>query len=137
MKSLIGNKVAEKDIREWLSQNGFFGRSARFKELELHAIQRPGWLQVFRFTVEAKTQTGGWTTFFGAVRDDERSNETTIKTFAKFSDQQRLLADWSANLIRRQSNRSDEVLSMPWVFLSVGGFIAGLILLLYLTSLVY
>ena len=45
----IGNKSAEKDIRDWLAENGYLGKSAKFGEIELHAIKRPGWRQIFRF----------------------------------------------------------------------------------------
>ena len=83
------NKFTEKDIRQWLSEHGYYGNSAKFVELDLHAIQRPGWLQVFRFQVEAKAANGGWETYFGAVRDDERTHETTIKTFRSYGQQQK------------------------------------------------
>jgi hypothetical protein len=51
---LLANKTAERDIRAYLSQSGFSGRTARFEELELAAIERPGWVQVFRFRVRAR-----------------------------------------------------------------------------------
>lgn len=51
---IFKNRVTEKDVRTWLDRNGFFGRSAEISDLELHAIQRPGWKQIFRFTVDAK-----------------------------------------------------------------------------------
>jgi len=51
---IFKNRVTEKDVRTWLDGNGFLGRSAKISDLELHAIQRPGWKQIFRFTVEAK-----------------------------------------------------------------------------------
>jgi hypothetical protein len=54
VKKVFGNRVTEKDIRNWLDENGFFGNSAQLHDLELHALKRPGWLQVFRFDVLAK-----------------------------------------------------------------------------------
>jgi hypothetical protein len=51
---LLANKTAERDIRAYLSQSGFSGRTARFEELELAAIERPGWVQIFRFRVRAR-----------------------------------------------------------------------------------
>jgi hypothetical protein len=52
VKDVIRSRSAEKDIRDWLSENGYSGNSARFAEVELHAIMRPGWLQVFRFELK-------------------------------------------------------------------------------------
>lgn len=123
MKSLIENRYTEKDIRIWLDAHGYFGNTAKVHELELHAIQRPGWLQVFRFRLEAKSRSGNWVTLFGAVRDDERSKEISIQTFEQFSQQQRLLSEWSEGLIRRKAKSTDEVLSVPKAGLAVLAFV--------------
>ena len=72
MKSLIGNKVAEKDIRDWLSKNGYQGKPAKFTEIELHAIQRPDWLQIFRFELRTITAEDRKVQLFGAMLSDER-----------------------------------------------------------------
>ncbi len=48
---IIANKCTEKDLRDYLSQNGYFGRSAKFLKLDLAAIERPGWVQVYKFHV--------------------------------------------------------------------------------------
>ncbi len=70
-RKLIRNRVAEKDIRDWLSDNGYHGSSARLEHVELHAIGRPGWLQVFRFAGQVKTLDNQWLDIFGVLRDDE------------------------------------------------------------------
>lgn len=57
MERLIDNRVTEYDIRDWLNRNGFAGSTSRFEELELHALMRPGWLQVFRFSVWVRAST--------------------------------------------------------------------------------
>ena len=96
---LIANKVAEKDIRTWLSDHGFSGQSAKFGEIELHAIQSPGWLQVFRFDAEVKRQHDQSTQrIFGAMRDDERYNRTEICVFTSFSERAGCLNSWSEGL---------------------------------------
>ena len=132
---LISNKCVEKDIRDWLSQNGYFGNSAKIRELELHAIKRPGWLQVFRFTVEAKTRGGQWIKLHGSARDDERYQDLKIKVFTAKQQQQQLLSEWSSGLIRRQSSHSDEVMSIPMMGLFVVVFFGGIVGLLYVASL--
>ena len=99
MKSFIRNKAAEKEVSEWLSQNGYYGNSAAFIEMELHAIQRPGWLQIFRFAVRAKSIEGEWHELFGAMRADERYGKPTVRTYANSVVRDKQLAEWSRNLI--------------------------------------
>lgn len=105
--SLIANKVTEKDIRDWLDQQGYQGRSARFHELELHAIKRPGFLQVFRFQVEATDNSTNRSFLYGVVRDDERySNGQTILCFEDEQLQKEQLIAWSEGLFQPRSRRS-------------------------------
>jgi len=80
MRSLIGNKASEKDIRDWLSENGFLGGSAKFTEIELHAIKRPGWLQIFRFEFSGLTKDSERVKLYGAMRSDERYGKSLIVT---------------------------------------------------------
>ena len=102
---LIGNRVAEKDIRDWLESNGYFGSSAKFDHVELHAIGRPGWLQVFRFVVTAKSTAGDWEEIHGVMRDDERYRRTEIRIFESVPEQVQLLDEWSAGLIVKRRRR--------------------------------
>ena len=129
-KMRIGNRFTEKDLREWLSLHGFYGNSAKVQELELHAIGRPGWLQVFRFTVEAKSREGDWRTVYGCLREDERYSARDVKIFWNREERQRRLREWSHGLLQRQSSRSEEVAPLPLVGLYVTlffGFVYGLI----------
>ena len=41
---LIRNRGTEKDVRDYLDQQGWEGKFAQFDYLELFAIQRPGWV---------------------------------------------------------------------------------------------
>ena len=106
LNSLIGNKTAEKDIRDWLSTNGWYGNSAEFTELELHAIKRPGWLQVFRFSCNVKSRSDTRTVLHGVMRDDERFKRTEINAFESLNAQRRLLNQWSEGLIVTRSQGS-------------------------------
>ncbi len=100
---LIRNGFTEKDIRDWLDQHGYHGRSARLDHVELHAIQRPGWLQIFRFAGQAKRAGGKeWTAILGVVRDDERYRRTDVMIFDSSVAQQAQLDTWSAGLIVRR-----------------------------------
>ena len=96
---LIGNKVIEKDLRDWLDANGYFGRSAGVEELELVAIRRPGWEQVFRFRVRAKRQDEDvWEDLRGLIRDDER-HRTEFRLADTDEAYDTLFAEWSEGLI--------------------------------------
>ena len=77
--AFIGNKVTEKDLRDHLESIGYIGRSARFLRLELTGIERPGWIQLFEFHVEAKKRDGDWEPLFGICRDDERSQTFEVQ----------------------------------------------------------
>ena len=49
-----GDRDMELAIRKHLSENGFFGGTAKLQNVRLVAVQRPGWLQVFRFEATAR-----------------------------------------------------------------------------------
>jgi hypothetical protein len=116
---LIGNKVAEKDLRTWLEAHGYFGRSAEVAELELVAVRRPGWEQVFRFRVRAKRQDqSGWEDLTGLFRDDERKSRFEARLTASDEDYAVALADWSEGMITlRRRKRGTTELSL--IFLAV------------------
>jgi len=93
MPLTISNRTTEADIRSWLNKNGFVGKTAKFNELKLHSIQRPGWIQVFRFCVrveyrpldknEDETDLNyqiGWHEVFGVALDDERELKQNTRT---------------------------------------------------------
>lgn len=105
MRSLFRNKFAEKDIRDWLSQNGFFGKSARFAEIELHATKRPGWLQVFRFELRGLTSDYQCVQLFGAMRSDERYGSPKIFVHEDSASRDARLVDWSVGLITHRRHR--------------------------------
>ena len=79
---LIGNRVTEKDIRDWLETQGYRGDSARFTEIELHAIAPPGWRQLFRFSGNVANGEGERRPMFGVVEDDERYGKTEIAIYS-------------------------------------------------------
>ncbi|MEM8885431.1 MAG: hypothetical protein AAGD14_15295, partial [Planctomycetota bacterium] len=69
---LIGNKITEAEVRRWLIAEGYGAKTAVFDEVELHAIKRPGWVQVYRYGLTALTPDERKVPLFGAVRDDGR-----------------------------------------------------------------
>ncbi len=103
MFDFLKNRVTEKDIRDWLSRNGYFGNSAKFGELELHAIQRPGWYQIYRFHAQVKRNDDQWTSLFGTARDDERFRLFEVEIFYTETDRDTKLSRIIAGLDRGTS----------------------------------
>lgn len=121
---MIGNRVTEKDIRDWLDQNGFVGRSAKIEDLEIHAIKRPGWLQIFRFEAQVLTNTEDNPIrqhFFGVVRDDERERSLEKRTIVMLFDdveaRQEKLDELSEGLLRLGADNSGSLFWLAVVFL--------------------
>ena len=49
-----GDHEMENAIRRHLSSEGYYGGTAKLRGVKLAAVQRPGWLQVFRFDATAR-----------------------------------------------------------------------------------
>ena len=95
---MIRNRVTEEDVRDYLSQNGCIRGSIRLEHMELFAIQRPGWVQVFKFRAQAKTKRGEVCALFGVVRDDQR-NSLEVFVGDDIDVQVRMAEKWSEGLI--------------------------------------
>ena len=150
----IGNRVTEKDVRQWLDSQGWAGRSAKFDYLDLHAIQPPGWIQVFRFKVDVvpahKTETdennhvpqqvddkttSTAQTFYGAVRDDERQKTSPTKIWA-FNDpkeQSEKLGELSEGLITLRNGQTSAGF-LPLLVIFIGLIVLAATLLSWLNS---
>ncbi|MGB0759262.1 MAG: hypothetical protein ACPHJ3_06470 [Rubripirellula sp.] len=104
-----GDHEMETAIRKHLTQNGFFGGTARLRNVRLVAVQRPGWLQVFRFdaTVRVRPEEehegvdpeAEYREVFGLVKDDIRHKLNTVRFFEKEDERIELFARWSDGLI--------------------------------------
>lgn len=105
-----GDRDMELAIRRHLSERGFFGPTAKLKNVRLVAVQRPGWLQVYRFEATARLRPTEqcddepdrepeYLELLGLVRDDIRYNVHTVRTFLKESERRDLFATWSEDLI--------------------------------------
>ena len=105
----IGDRDVELALRKFLNNRGFRGEGATFRDYRLAAVQRPGWLQVFVFTVETALQEEDIPgqqnqTLFGILRQDERYRKMDIEMFSIRSQRNALFREWSEELIalRRQ-----------------------------------
>ena len=138
MSLKFGNRVTEKDIRHWLDDHEFNGDSAQITELELHAVKRPGWVQLFRFRLTANRKMETAETDFtanarfkgaGVVLDDERIRDPRLKTqvwiFESDQQQAEKLQELSSDMLTCRTGQNGNVLGM-----------VGLFILLFLIALV-
>lgn len=97
----------EISIRKHLTENGYFGGSAKLKAVRLVAVQRPGWKQVFRFECTARVDSGDTQSddpprdeeLFGLVREDIRRGESTTRVFSDAEQRRQLFRRWSEDMI--------------------------------------
>jgi len=105
-----GDRDMEIAIRKHLSLNGYYGRSAKLKRVRLVAIERPGWLQVYRFEVSARvaldeelegvaTVEAEYHDLYGLVKDDLRHKISVVRVFKCEKERRELFARWSENLV--------------------------------------
>lgn len=115
-----GDHEMENAIRRHLSDNGYFGGTAKFRAVRLAAVQRPGWLQVFRFEVTARVADIGqadaaaetdpspatYHDLFGLVREDHRHNQTEVRVFRSSEQRAELFGRWSDGLLQLRGGRA-------------------------------
>jgi hypothetical protein len=104
-----GDRDMEMTIRRHLNDNGYYGQSAKLKNVRIVAVQRPGWLQVFRFEVNVRIRVEvaddmpdpepEYRDLFGLVRDDIRHNVNTVRVFEDADERRELFRRWSEDLI--------------------------------------
>lgn len=108
-----GDREMELAIRKHLTKNGFFGGTAKLQNVRLVAVQRPGWLQVFRFEATARLRPTEseevldelpdadpeYRQLFGLVRDDIRHKVHSVRVFEDAVQRKELFANWSEDLI--------------------------------------
>lgn len=122
IRKLIRNKSSEIDVRKFLDTEGFIGSSAKFDYLELHAIERPGWVQIYRFSVRVLDESERWRTLFGVIRDDQRNRRRVWLTESE-SEQLEKAKVWSEGLITLQRK---PLTQWQRLFLTVFSVILGL-----------
>jgi len=116
-KNWTGDRELDIAIRRHLSDQGYQGGGAELKQVKLIAVQRPGWVQVYRFEAVARRQvidelenesasatppshsvTSGSQLLYGLVRDDGRFG-CEVQTFIHPARRIELFKQWSEGLI--------------------------------------
>ena len=104
-----GDHEMELEIRRHLTKNGYYGGTVKLRNVRLVAVQRPGWLQVFRFEATARVQAeesdgpdpdAVYDELYGLVREDARHKMTSVRVFHDPSERRELFLRWSEDLIQ-------------------------------------
>ncbi len=105
-----GDADLERAIRAELRRQGYAVRASLIRDVRLAAIQRPGWLQVFRFRVEAvlneenpgpRPEDRREVLLHGLSRDDGRESRIEVLLTEDQAEWRSRLDEWSEGMIRR------------------------------------
>jgi hypothetical protein len=118
-------RSTEKEICEYLLSQGFDESRTTVRDVELIGIERPGWIQVFTFTVSARDDDQR-ETWFGVLRDDQRAASDFFLLSTETEQRQVIerLTDGLTTHDRRPASSG-----VRFVSIVVGVLIAGLALL--------
>ena len=106
----VGDRDMERAMRQFLTDNGYYGNTAKFRNVRLVAVQRPGWRQVFRFDSTARVRPkeiddeapdppAEYRELYGLVQIDARKDLQRVRAFESPDERIELFAIWSEDLI--------------------------------------
>jgi hypothetical protein len=81
LQRLNEREPLDPELQRYLTERGYYGRTAKCLNWKLVGVERPGWVQVFEFHVRAKRTSGQWEEKFGICRTDERDDTYQIELF--------------------------------------------------------
>lgn len=101
-----GDKRLTEAIRAELRRGGYAVNAAQIREVRLTAIERPGWVQVYRFAVETTTNPENPhkkepVLLLGLSRDDGRKSRIEVLLTPDQAAWRERLDAWSDGLIVR------------------------------------
>lgn len=102
-----GDKHLEQAIRRELRERGYAVNAAKIRDVRLAAIQRPGWVQVYRFYVETTTNPESpherrSAVLLGLSREDGRKSQIAVLLTEDEGEFRQRYDEWSDGLIRRR-----------------------------------
>lgn len=105
-----GDKGLTDAIHAELRRQGFAVHASRTRRVHLAAVERPGWVQVYTFAVETRTneedrESRREVLLHGASRDDGRKAKTEILLTEDEGEWRQQVETWSEGLIRRPERR--------------------------------
>lgn len=143
MNAITRYTATERRLRRTLSGEGWQGATAKIIELELVAIERPGWVQFFVFEVMAERpeepsdegSNAEPERLTGVLRDDGRDG-CSIQYAETASDREAIVAEWSTTAIRASRHATPETVARTTerIFLVlIAGLVLSLVLALFTT----
>ena len=99
----VSDRDMERTMRARLTGLGYYGDTATFASVKLVAIQRPGWVQVYSFSAEARRRNVDErqvVQLFGLVKQDERCHRCEVEAFEDAWRRNALYQLWTEDLIR-------------------------------------
>jgi hypothetical protein len=96
--------AVEREISQWLVKEGYNLKDTVIADIQLRAIERPGWVQVYSFQVTQTLDSNADVLRYGVLRSDERFGNSAIRVFSNSFERNRQLGIWSENLIRRRND---------------------------------
>ncbi|QDU75060.1 hypothetical protein Pan97_20810 [Bremerella volcania] len=107
----VGDKEMENSIRQHLDQAGYYGRTAALSGVRLVAIERPGWVQIYRFEAKGRVRVDHeesdapepspqYDQLFGLVLHDFRKSIMDVRVFTDPVPRRALFLRWSEGLIQ-------------------------------------
>lgn len=99
----LGDRELEQAIRDELVRSGYPRQASQIVDARMVAIERPGWVQVWRFRVET-TRDKQPVTLHGAARDDGRHG-TAVFLSRDPQPAAKQVAAWSVGFVVRRPPR--------------------------------
>jgi len=107
----VGDKDTENSIRQRLQQEGYYGQTAELSNVRLVAIERPGWVQVYRFEVKARVKLepaevdgpdppAQYRNLCGLVLQDYRKSISDVRLFDHPDPRRTQFRSWAEGLIQ-------------------------------------
>lgn len=128
MLGKLKNGVMQTQIKKYLKTQGYRSGKFQISEVELVAIQRPGWKQIFRFVVTSQDDEGNPMRAVGIANDDERFGCEYVLTKSVL-EYHTLLEKWGEGMIHRKFSQNEVDISNQILF-ALLGITAVIILLL-------
>lgn len=97
----VGDRHLDVAITKELRKQGYAVHASQTRNVRLVAIQRPGWIQVRRFSVETLDAHKQPITLQGLARDDGRKERIDVLLSTSHTEIAKQLNVWGEGLIRR------------------------------------
>ncbi|WP_237226627.1 hypothetical protein [Rubinisphaera sp. JC750] len=106
MYNKLPNGGIERQIRSFLKEKGYGRSRYDLREVDLVAVERPGWRQIFRFELDLRPPHSDPVHKIGIAFDDHRSH-CEIQLLDSESDYRRVFGEWSEGMIVKRFSTNE------------------------------